>query len=86
MAGYAYVPSAGNRTDAILWTYAPDPDGDINCDGVVNAADATALAVALVNPAAFTLAYPGCDISHADVSLDTLIDGRDIAAWLNLLP
>jgi len=61
------------------------PAGDLNCDGVRNAADAQALVLALTNPAGFAAAYPGCDMGRTDANGDLLIDGRDIAAWVHLL-
>lgn len=58
--------------------------GDVNCDGAVNAADAAALLLALVRPADYAAAYPGC--GGADVNGDTATDGRDVAALVAVLP
>lgn len=58
--------------------------GDINCDGVLDAADAAALALALSDPAGFVATYPGCPVGRADLSGDGSVDGRDIQPFVAL--
>ncbi len=55
--------------------------GDVNGDGVVNAADASALAAALMNPAALTPAQ----FARADVNGDLVLNGLDIQVFINIL-
>jgi hypothetical protein len=55
---------------------------DMNCDGVRNLADINAFVMALLDPAQFALAYPGCNIAVADVNSDGTVDGDDIPGLL----
>lgn len=50
--------------------------GDLNCDGLVNAADVPAFVLALVDGNGYLLAYPTCDISLGDFDGDG-INGAD---------
>ncbi|MCH8805559.1 MAG: hypothetical protein IH986_05675 [Planctomycetes bacterium] len=52
--------------------------GDLNCDGVFNGGDIDPFFLALGDPAAYALAFPGCDISHGDMNGDGLVNGADI--------
>ena len=54
--------------------------GDMNCDGVVTAADAAPFAQAVLDPAAYGAAHPTCNRNGADVNADGAIDGRDVQA------
>lgn len=58
--------------------------GDINCDGVRDAADWSAFVLALTNPGAFTASHPGCDILRGDLNGDRSVNGADIAAFVAL--
>jgi hypothetical protein len=40
--------------------------------------------LALLDPAAFAIAHPGCNISGADIDQNGQIDGRDIAPFIRL--
>jgi hypothetical protein len=64
---------------------APVSPGDMNCDGAVDVADISSFALALVDPAGYTAAYPSCDVSLADMNADTLRDGRDVQAFVAAL-
>src|SRR5262249_8934761 len=70
----------GNNTDGdgdwvpVLETLT----GDTDCDGVVASTDVPSFVLALLDPAAYAVAYPGCDPAHADVNHDGQIDGADI--------
>ena len=52
--------------------------GDVNCDTVRNLADVDAFILAVLDPAAFGVAYPGCNMSGADLNHDGNINGLDI--------
>ncbi len=54
--------------------------GDLDCSGGLTIDDAGPFVLALVDPAGYAAAYPGCDIDQADMNLDTLTNGADI--WL----
>lgn len=66
-------------------TTVPVNDGDMNCDGVVNLADADPFALALTDPAGYTVAYPSCDINRADMNNDSVNDGLDVAGFVSAL-
>ncbi|MCK6455817.1 MAG: hypothetical protein L6Q92_04730 [Phycisphaerae bacterium] len=59
--------------------------GDVNCDGLLDSLDATAMAVALTDEIAFQTTYPGCDIMRADIDGNLALDGRDVAPMSALL-
>ena len=59
--------------------------GDMNCDGVRNLADIAPFVLALVDPAAYQAAYPGCDVLRADMNADAIEDGADIQGFVNAL-
>lgn len=63
----------------------PDTRGDMNCDGVLDNFDIDPFIVALVNPQAFELLYPGCDPANADVNGDGAVDNFDIDPFVDLL-
>lgn len=52
--------------------------GDVNCDGQVNAEDASAFSLAAMDETSFRAANPGCDPVRADLNGDGLVDGRDV--------
>lgn len=76
--------AAGNRVYLIAGSPALVP-GDLNCDCLVSAADIAPFVLALVDPAAYLAANPGCDIQRADLNGDTLIDGSDVAELIRRL-
>jgi len=59
--------------------------GDMNCDGLFNAADVEPFALALTDPAAHQQQFPGCDPLHGDINQDLSLDGRDINPFVNCL-
>lgn len=59
--------------------------GDMNCDGVVDFDDVAPFALSLADAAAYGVAQPGCDIDHADLDQNSVIDGGDIAGFVELL-
>ncbi|MGE0480676.1 MAG: proprotein convertase P-domain-containing protein [Phycisphaerae bacterium] len=53
--------------------------GDANCDGVVNNFDIDAFVLALTDPAAYAIMFPGCDIvCSSDANCDGLVNNFDI--------
>ncbi len=73
-----------NGYDAVIMAAASAPApvlGDVNGDGVVNGADAAALAGAIRNPGALTPA----EFGRADVNGDLQVNGLDIQVFLNIL-
>lgn len=69
----------------LMITVEPSIAGDVNCDNQLNAQDVSALATALIDPVAYQIEHPNCDINHADIDRDGLVDGRDIPRFLDLL-
>ncbi|MCB9862720.1 MAG: VCBS repeat-containing protein [Phycisphaerales bacterium] len=70
--------------DQTITIPAPAPVllGDMNCDGIVDIADAAPFATALADAAVYATAYPSCDIAAADLDGNSVIDARDIAAFV----
>ncbi|HVP13517.1 MAG TPA: metallophosphoesterase [Phycisphaerae bacterium] len=65
--------------DMETWSYSAAPrPGDLTCDGMTDWFDADAFVLALIDPAAYSLAYPDCSRMLADVNGDGNVDGRDI--------
>lgn len=54
------------------------PLGDMNCDDAVDLLDVDPYVFALVDPAGFALAYPGCALARADMNQDGGEDGEDL--------
>ncbi|MBK8913464.1 MAG: hypothetical protein IPM64_02485 [Phycisphaerales bacterium] len=52
--------------------------GDMNCDGIVNNFDIDPFVLAILSPADYALAYPGCPISNGDINLDNATNNFDI--------
>lgn len=59
--------------------------GDLNCDGGVDGFDIEAFVLALTDPAAYLLAYPGCHIENGDVNGDGSVNGFDVDRFVDLL-
>lgn len=59
--------------------------GDVNCDGDINNFDIDPFVIAIVDPAAYSDAYPDCDILRADINRDGAIDNFDIDAFVRLV-
>jgi len=81
--GKAFQVSVG-PSDVQL-TVVPAVVGDANCDCTLSPADIPAFVQALVDPAAYQVAFPGCDLGNADINGDTMTNGRDVAAFVDLL-
>lgn len=59
--------------------------GDMNCDGIVNNFDIDPFVLALVDPDAYTVAFPNCNRLAADVNGDGSVDNFDIDPFVLLL-
>lgn len=67
------------------FAFTPDFLGDMNCDGCLNLADVQPMVLALINPAAYAATYPACNILRGDTNGDSLVNGRDIQRFTDLL-
>ncbi|MEX0886547.1 MAG: hypothetical protein WD009_08925 [Phycisphaeraceae bacterium] len=66
-------------------TVAPDPLGDMNLDGALDAADVAPFVLALTDPQAYD-AQHGIDPALAgDINLDGLVDATDVAPFVQML-
>ena len=74
----AVLVSAFNCTDVIVL-------GDVNCDGSINVFDIDPFVLALVDPAAYATAHPGCRIDNADCNGDGDVNVFDIDPFVSLL-
>lgn len=63
----------------------PRTPGDMNCDGVVTAADIPGFAQALISPAAYYSAHPSCRIDNADVNSDGQRTPADVPQFVAML-
>ncbi|QOJ13628.1 MAG: hypothetical protein HRU75_02765 [Planctomycetia bacterium] len=62
-----------------------NPPGDLNCDGLVNGFDIDPFVLALMDPAAYAVAFPGCDAQAADCNLDGVVNNFDTDSFLEIL-
>ncbi|MGE0480304.1 MAG: hypothetical protein AB7Q17_07515 [Phycisphaerae bacterium] len=60
-------------------------DGDMNCDGVINNFDIDPFVLALTDPAAYAVQFPGCDANLADVNGDGMVNNFDIDPFVALI-
>ena len=72
----------GGNTEARFLLTAP---GDLDCDGDVDFDDIEPFVLALSDPAAYELAYPGCPLPNADTDGDGDVDFDDINPFVALL-
>lgn len=56
--------------------------GDLNCDGIVNAADIAPFTLALTDAAGYEATYATCDVMWADYSGDALLGVEDVAGFV----
>ncbi|MDX2200494.1 MAG: hypothetical protein SF069_16185, partial [Phycisphaerae bacterium] len=59
--------------------------GDMNCDGIVSVGDIAGFVLALTDPLAYAVQYPGCQMMASDVNQDGVISVGDIAGFVALL-
>ncbi len=82
---------ASGRSDDVNNDTVPDECqkipvvGDMNCDGVLDALDAEAMALALADPDGYAAAYPACDINNGDLAPDGLVNGDDVQPFVDAL-
>lgn len=73
-------------TESRTWNlFVPLRPGDVNCDGIADLDDVSALALALLDAAEYAAQYPDCPATQADVNGDSLRDGGDVAAFLSVI-
>ena len=77
-----YTDTVGYDVVIVAESNAPAPvlAGDIDGNGLIDAADAAALAAVLVNPGAAS----ACQLARADLNGDGANDGRDIVEWIHV--
>ncbi len=88
----AYYAGDGSTQEGVIryarsiGSVAPPPvDGDLNCDGMVDAFDIDPFVLALTSPSAYAAAFPSCDYMLADVNGDGTVDAFDIDPFVALL-
>ncbi|TWT39960.1 Subtilase family protein [Phycisphaerae bacterium RAS1] len=59
--------------------------GDLNCDGAANVLDINPFVLALLNPAAYAMQFPGCNVHNADINGDGGENVLDINPFVALL-
>ncbi|MCB9855914.1 MAG: alpha/beta hydrolase fold domain-containing protein [Phycisphaerales bacterium] len=80
----------GNETDEaarefLVRRLLPRTPGDMDCDGVVDAADIVPFARLLVRPAWYAVNFPACNAANGDFNDDDEIDGGDVAGFVDAL-
>jgi hypothetical protein len=66
--------------------WIPRLKGDMDCNGLVSLPDIPLFIQALVDPAGYLTAQPGCDLSQADMNKSGTVDGDDIQLYINVFP
>jgi len=69
VAGGEYFTTAGGNISVswARWGPVPCSAGDVNCDGVVNGADARAFVTALIDPAGYAAALEAFDVRIPEI-------------------
>ncbi|MBN2562595.1 MAG: hypothetical protein JXQ75_16850 [Phycisphaerae bacterium] len=62
-----------------------EESGDLNCDWTVSIDDLQPFVLALIDPEAYALTYPDCDVNFADMNGDESIDGQDVQLFIDKL-
>jgi 6-phosphogluconolactonase len=75
----------GISPEAIAVWAPPQLLGDLNCDGLVTAADIDPFVLVLTNPDAYEAQYPDCDLLLADINGDGSVSAADIDGFVLLL-
>jgi hypothetical protein len=83
----SYTFCGWNIDDVEIWGLKPTPPGlgDMNCDGVVDAADIDPFFIGLGDPNAYHQQFPNCNIMNGDVNQDGAFDAGDIDLFMLLL-
>lgn len=61
------------------------PRGDTNCDGMINFFDIDPFILAVLDPAGYAAAFPGCRLGNANANGDGAVDLFDVDAFVTLL-
>jgi hypothetical protein len=88
LQGGAFAYSGWNLDDIELWGLVPSAGilGDLNCDGVLSAADIDPFVLALTGgEAAYQAAYPDCYYLLADMNGDGAVSAADIDGFVQAL-
>jgi len=75
----------GTRIYATLRVVSRGRPGDLDCNGVWDGRDISALVLALLDPSAYTAAYPDCNRLLADMNGDDTVDEQDVAPFIERL-
>jgi hypothetical protein len=59
--------------------------GDCDCNGTLDGRDISAFILALIDPAGYSSAYPGCPLRNADANKDGEVNIADVGPFLDLL-
>jgi hypothetical protein len=59
--------------------------GDMNCDCKLDIADLPPFVQALLDPAAYAVAFPACPAGNGDLNGDTVVNAADVAGFADLL-
>lgn len=82
----SFLDSNGHNVDAV---YVPedvgDDLGDMDCSGAVDINDVAPFVQALLDPAGYMAAFPGCDINRADTNSDNDRNSADLSGFLDRL-
>ncbi|MBK8267860.1 MAG: hypothetical protein IPK83_05970 [Planctomycetes bacterium] len=73
------------EVDFRLSSYVAPFKGDLECDCSVDLLDVPAFVSALLDPDAYRITYPDCNIANADINEDGFADGLDIEEFVALL-
>ncbi len=79
------IPATATATRFALVEVGVSPVGDMDCNGVINLLDVQAFVLALINPSAYGIQYPGCQILNGDANADLQVNGRDIGPFTQLV-
>ncbi len=80
-----YAATFNGGEDIWYLPIAPFVAGDLNCDGRVDFGDINPFVLALTNPPAYAVRYPGCPILNGDINGDGFVDFGDINPFVRLL-
>ncbi len=74
---------------AVLATGGPSPAiaavGDANCDSLRNGLDIAPFVLAILDPAGYQAAHPGCPPANADLDCDLTVDAEDVALFVECM-
>lgn len=72
---------ASTRPKLVVHFTQPTTAGDLDCSGSFNLDDMEPFITALIDPGAYAVTYPGCQISRGDMNGDTVLNGADISMF-----